>query len=232
MASEIDYRGKGMSYRLKYFIDKLDASASLRPALSRGHRMIYVQKGSGDMSGKPLSAGQGGYFATDLTVTAGPEGVTLFRWDLTKQSADGALLEGNGVQSTLRMDREIWSLDLRADSQWLFRLDKINIPAGTVADLHTHPGPGIRALLSGTFSVRQASEDGKALAAGDPWWETGIEAVIATADKTQTSTFMRCMVLPAQYVGASDTAHWLRARIHIDSSWKVWTLLADEIVTV
>ena len=79
----------------------------------------------------------------------------------------------------LRMARVITSLHMPPGSQWLFRLDQINTPAGRIADRHQHPGPGIRCLLEGSFNVQQDAESVRDVAPGDAWWETGSDTVIA-----------------------------------------------------
>jgi hypothetical protein len=127
------------------------------------------------------------------------------------------------------MAREIWSLKIDDGSKWLFRLDRIDNPPGAVADVHTHPGPGIRALLAGSFRCKQPSDDGAAKEPGDPWWETGVEAVISTADEQVTSSFLRGMVLPVEFRGRPDTAKWLRQPPPVQGGWQ---LHVDEIIAL
>ena len=42
--------------------------------------------------------------------------------------------QGESVLTHLRMARVVTSLDMQPGSQWLFRLDQINTPAGRIAD--------------------------------------------------------------------------------------------------
>ena len=128
------------------------------------------------------------------------------------------------------MSRHLRSLALTEGSEWLFWLDVINNPPGAVADVHTHQGPGIRALLSGAFRCRQPSEDGAADCPGDPWWESGIEAVISTPHETEISKFLRCMILPLSLKGSGNSGVWHRNKIAPPPGWPIWALHVDEPV--
>jgi len=217
-----------MTYTLSYYDETFAAGATADP-LPAAHRILYVHSGAATINGQDVSAENAVYAGGAVTTTAGPDGARILRWDLAPTETPAAPSSGDGVATRLRMAQEIWSLDIPQGSQWLFRLDMIDNPAGVVADVHTHPGPGIRALLYGTFHVRQPSEDGAATEPGDPWWESGVEAVISTPSETEDSGFLRCMVLPTEYRGRPDTANWLRRPLRIHSTWKLYV---DEIVTL
>ena len=76
------------------------------------------------------------------------------------------------------------------------------------ADYHTHPGPGIRALLGNAFNVRQASDEGTARFPGDLFWETGVEEGISTpiGPPGSDTDFVRCLIFPLECEDRSDTA--------------------------
>ena len=97
------------------------------------------------------------------------------------------------------------------------------------ADCHTHPGPGIRALLSGVFDIKQTSEDGGGEEPGDPWWETGTETVISTPVTEEGVEFLRDMILPVEFEGRPDTADWKRVLPKEKSEWKLYV---DETITL
>jgi hypothetical protein len=219
-----------MSYFLSYYNDTIasDTTANLPDA----KRMIFVWKGSCSVSGMLLEAGMAAYCEGDAVIEASHTGAMLFRWDLSEGDAKDLPAETIRLGSMLRMSRELWSIEITTGSEWLFRLDLINNPPGQVADVHTHPGPGIRALLSGSFSCRQPSEDGSADCPGDPWWETGVEAVISTPHDTEISKFLRCMILPLELKGKGNSGVWYRKKIQPPPGWPIWTLLVDQVVKV
>lgn len=216
-----------MGYVLRYFNDELAPGS--RATLSACRRIVYVFAGTATVNGAKLQQGGACYADGPCTIVVGRDGAMMFRWDLAPAGTVELSVEGDDTASTLRMAREIWSLQIASGSRWLFRLDFIDNPAGVVADVHTHPGPGIRALLSGTFDVRQPSEDGRGRQPGDPWWESGVEAVISTPSRTQSSSFLRCMILPVEYEGRPDTAKWLRT---VPAARADWRLLVDAFVTL
>ena len=49
---------------------------------------------------------------------------------------------------------------------WLMRHDRIDFPAGGIAYRHTHPGPGIRYLLSGSVRIESGGEKPNAVSSG------------------------------------------------------------------
>lgn len=199
-----------MVYFLNYHDLRLKPGATRR--LSRGtHAIVFLYEGAASFNGQRLVKRGAVYTREGGALTAGAKGARIFYWQLSARASRAA-----------RMSQELWSLSIKKGSRWLFRLDSIDNPPGVVADVHTHPGPGIRALLTGTFRVRQPSEDGKGTKPGDPWWESGVEAVISTPSKTKRSAFLRCMVLPPAYKGRPDTAKWLRRPPKVRSGWKLY----------
>lgn len=232
-----------MTYYLDYYVDTIPAG--VKATIPAAMRMIYVYGGSvkfGDrqvdaapMKGNDYEADKACAFygAGETAITAGPGGATLFRYDLAEGSKADKFAAGDGVSSDMKMSREIWSLDIQKGSDWLFRLDYIRNPQGQTADVHTHEGPGIRTLLTGTFHCNQPSEEGRADQPGDPWWETGIEAVISTPSGDCPAKFLRAMVLPSELsVGPRMSGKFLRNKIPSEPGWKVWDCLVDKLVTL
>ena len=233
-------KGTEMAYYLDYYIDTIPAGASATVAAAK--RMIYVYSGSASIGGRTIHAPLNGeteadasaalYSDEETRITAGQHGTKLFRFDLVEDSKADKPVRGDGATSVIRMSREIWCLDIKQGSEWLFRLDYIRNPAGQTADVHTHEGPGIRALITGTFHVNQPSEEGRAAAAGDPWWETGIEAVISTPSGDEPAKFLRGMVLPRDMVDGRPSGKFLRKFPPAAPGWKVWELFVDRLVTL
>ncbi len=229
-----------MAYYLDYYIDTIPAGASATVAAAK--RMIYLYSGSASIDGRALhapsdgkteAAASAGLYSDGATrIIAGPEGAKLFRFDLVENSKADKPVHGGGATSAMRMSREIWSLDIKKGSEWLFRLDYIRNPAGQTADVHTHEGPGIRALITGTFHVNQPSEEGRAREVGDPWWETGIEAVISTPSGDVPAKFLRGMVLPKDMIDGRPSGKFLRTLPPAAPGWKVWEMFVDRLVTL
>jgi len=208
-----------MRYYLSYFNDVVGSGAALTLERLGGHRILYVHQGDATINGDAVPTDEAVYADDSVTIEAGDDGARIFRWELTK----GALPEPDNTESLLRMTREIWSLEIPEGSEWIFRLDRINHPSPDAADCHTHPGPGIRALLSGgPFIIEQTSESGGGTYAGDPWWETGPEVVISTPGTDVDVHFLRGMLLPLEFEGRPDTAVWLRDKPKQKSEWKLY----------
>jgi len=83
---------------------------------------------------------------------------------------------------------------------WLMRHDRIDFPPGGIAYRHTHPGPGIRYLLFGELAVESEGET-HTYRAGEPWFESGPEPVLATASSTKDTAFARVLLLPPEWAG-------------------------------
>jgi hypothetical protein len=218
-----------MTHTLVFYQDQLlqgAKSAPLRPT----HRMILVRHGRVRVGERVLAEGEALY-AADASVIAGEgEWSMLWRWELEQTGTPPNLLSGEEIHSIERMSREITSLDMKPGSRWLFRLDRIRMPAGRVTDPHVHPGPGIRCLLEGTFSAEQKSEAVPQRLPGDPWWEVGPDEVVARGAPTMRTRFMRGMILPEKFSGGTETATWLDSKKPPASGH--WTLFVDHSITV
>jgi len=89
-------------------------------------------------------------------------------------------------------------LDPFAD--WVVRCDRVDFPLGGIAYPHTHPGPGIRYLLAGELEVE--SEGRTAFyGTGGAWFESGPDPVTARASAHIETSFVRVLVLPAEWAG-------------------------------
>jgi hypothetical protein len=105
------------------------------------------------------------------------------------------LEEGGGAAA--RLDAE---LELDPSVEWLLRCDRVDFPPGGVAYLHTHPGPGIRCLLSGEIRI---DTEGRSSTYGplEAWFERGPEPVFAAASEREETAFVRVMLLPREWEG-------------------------------
>jgi quercetin dioxygenase-like cupin family protein len=87
--------------------------------------------------------------------------------------------------------------------QRLMRCDRVDFPPGGVAYQHTHQGPGIRVLLTGTIRI-ETGDSSRHYEPHQAWFEPGPEPVFAAGSETQPTAFVRCMVLPARLRGHSS----------------------------
>jgi len=108
------------------------------------------------------------------------------RFELETEAGTGALLAAE--------------VDPDPGEAWLLRCDRVDFPPGGIAYRHTHPGPGIRCLLTGRIRIESAGEthDYGPL---EPWFESGPEPVLATTSETEPSAFVRVLLLPREWEG-------------------------------
>lgn len=85
-------------------------------------------------------------------------------------------------------------------TDWLMRHDRVDFAPGGIAYRHTHPGPGIRWLLFGAITIDSEGET-TTYGPGEPWFERGPDPVLATTSATESSAFVRVLLLPAGFAG-------------------------------
>lgn len=161
-------------------------------------RAIYVASGQPTINGRIVPSDEGIVAVDGLTISAGDEGATLWRFEVVQAAVAAEPLGGRGhlrLAHAIRPDRIAEDL--------LLRLDSVAFPAGGCALLHTHQGPGIRCLKEG--SIRIDTEGlSSSYAPGGAWFEAGPDPVFAQADGQTASRFIRAMVLPRALMGASS----------------------------
>ena len=122
-------------------------------------------------------------------------------------------------------DALVWEIDERPEGDWLVRCDRVDFPPGSVAHLHTHPGPGLRVLLEGRIRIDTHGESHE-YRPFEWWYETGPDPVFAAASETEPTSFVRVLVLPAEWAGKrtityvdpadDDKPRLQRARIYLE----------------
>jgi quercetin dioxygenase-like cupin family protein len=184
-----------MPYHLRLFADRLAAGEALE--LGAGPvRALYVRDGGATIvSGgsvaalAPNSAWQG---AGALALTGGAGGAQILRFELVAAAPDhGAPII---VSPPLALDPR---------GQYLLRCDRVEFPPGGVAYRHTHQGPGLRCLVAGAIRI-DAGGASHAHRPGEAWFENGVDPVFAAGSDTDTTAFIRVMVLPRALVGKSS----------------------------
>jgi hypothetical protein len=190
--------------KLRLYIDRLSAKASLGP-LSKTNRVIYVCEGTAAVRGANVAASlaencawQG---AVDVTITAGPAGARLLRWELSP--SNGETKSASGVESRLTLEAEP---RIEPGVAYLMRCDRVDFPPGGVAYTHTHEGSGIRCLQSGRIRIDTQGHDFWVEPNG-AWFETGVDPVFAETRQDGTSHFIRVMILPRAFSGKSSITY-------------------------
>ncbi len=217
-----------MPFSMKFYQDQLVGGGASERPLPALHRLIYVRHGAVAANGQKMEAGACAYFGDGVSLEAASDWAHVWRWELDQPNGDPALLAGEGVLSDLRMARAITMLELEPGSRWLFRLDSITSAAGRVTPRHRHHGPGIRCLYQGTFNVQDATEAVRDVLPGQPWWESGVDTVVAWHSRQMPAIFIRGMVLPVELEGT------------ISNIWEsdgpapkaAWRLFLDEVITL
>jgi len=100
----------------------------------------------------------------------------------------------------------VWELTDRPAEDSVIRCDRVDFPPGSVAHLHTHPGPGLRVLLTGRIRIETQGES-REFKPFEWWYETGPDPVFAAASGTEPTAFVRVMVLPAEWAGKRTIAY-------------------------
>jgi hypothetical protein len=110
----------------------------------------------------------------------------VWQLDHDEAEADGALLSAR--------------VALDPFAHWVMRCDTVVFPLGGVAYRHTHPGPGIRFLLGGELEIRTHGSS-SFYGPGGAWFESGPDPVEAYASSHLETSFVRALVVPAEWAG-------------------------------
>lgn len=180
---------------------------SLPPVyLPAAARALYVVEGSLTVEFEEGAAHHGSdsvwIGSMAVACVAGPQGAKLWRWELVGAAAasDGLLQSSPGAVSTLKLAAP---LSLDDQQSWLMRCDRVNFPPGGVALTHVHQGPGIRCCLKGEITI-EAGGHQSVHGPGQAWLEVGHEPVLAPTTERESTSFIRCFLLPRACKGRSS----------------------------
>ena len=87
------------------------------------------------------------------------------------------------------------------------RCDRVEFDLGGEALPHRHRGGGIRCLLAGALELRVEGEPDRTITPGQAWFESGREPVYARASSGETTSFVRCSILPSETRGRSSIVY-------------------------
>src|SRR5271163_1812774 len=164
--------------------------------------MIYVVHGSILIADRPMhrDEGFGGDAAT--RIKGGPEGTTVWRWELAAENSPAIAETGLSITSHEKLSVR---LDTLPKGALLLRGDSVAFPPGGCAFLHRHQGPGIRCLLEGGIRIDTHGRS-TSYGPGGAWYETGPDGVFEQAADRPTP-FVRVMILPRAYLGKSSVEY-------------------------
>ena len=180
------------------FEDSLSGGASLKlPALPR---MVFVVHGAVTIDGKPFGEGEAWNGEGAVSLAAGKDGVTLWRYELAASGSQPGAGSGAGVRSREKLSAVLETIP---QGELLLRGDSVAFPPGGCAFLHKHWGPGIRCLIDGGIRIDTLGHS-TSYGPGSPWYETGADPVFAQAAMDRPSRFIRVKVLPRSLIGKSS----------------------------
>jgi hypothetical protein len=166
-------------------------------AVPPANRVLYAHVGTvgvrHDGADSPLGTGGAWHGAGACTLSAGPDGATVLRWELVTGGAAG--------EGELLLEH---TLELAPGAAWLMRCDRVDFDPGGVALPHRHRGGGIRCLVAGELEVTVGDAAPRRVRPGEAWFESGREPVVARASATEPTCFIRVAILPAEIRGQSS----------------------------
>lgn len=186
-------------YVLRLCEDVMGAGGSVE-GLGAVSRVMYVVAGDivvrSDGTEAAVAAGAAWFGAGAVVVTAGRGGARVWRWEV-----------GRGLVE--RVGRVVLEhgIELDGGGLYLMRADRVEFEVGGVALRHGHKGGGIRCLLAGALEVTVGDGAARMMRAGDAWFESGREPVLAKASSEVPTSFVRVSVLPREIRGKSSIVY-------------------------
>jgi quercetin dioxygenase-like cupin family protein len=183
-------------YTLRLFVDTAMATDAAMRLGSGINRVLYVAAGSIAVTtadGVCSLSSNSAWHGRGASVRPGGDGARVLRFELIAENGgDASDPDGEAVfQAPIRID---------PSKTYLMRCDRVDLPPGSVRQLHVHAGPGIRYLMSGGFHVETLGRTFD-LSPGQAWFETGPDPVFAASSRTEASSFVRLLVLPSEFLG-------------------------------
>ena len=214
-----------MGHTLRLFTDRFapGEAATILPAI----RVLYVVEGSLNVRAAGISASLDPNSAWcgigEFAVSAGKSGAKVLRWEVAADTnAPAARL---GSHSTLSLAAPI----VLPAPQVLLRCDRVEFPPGGEALTHVHQGPGIRCLLTGSIRIDSTGVS-HTYGPGDAWFESGPEPVYAAASATESTAFVRVMILPRTCHSKSSIRYVRPEDVDKPKNQK-YQIFADELIS-
>ncbi len=191
-----------MSYEIRLSRMRADKGSVAKPMGPALNRIFYVLEGRLGIDGGELAVDQACHSAASPQLRA-IETSSFLCWELAEAGAPPGAISATAVGGEALLTGPVTGLDPGDGKQWLMRCDSVSFPPGGCALTHVHQGPGIRYVLEGSIEI---DTDGAKTprAAGEPWFESGPDAVFAKADWDVPTRFIRVMILPRAFLGRSS----------------------------
>jgi hypothetical protein len=185
---------------LRLYEDSLSSANTVRFRLPALPRIIFIVHGAAMIDDKPVAAGEAWHSEAAVTIRPGPEGVTCWRWELSRGDAGSTVASAPGMTTHEKLTA---FLETMPKGDLLMRGDSVSFPPGGCAYLHKHQGPGIRCLIEGGIRIDVRGRS-TSYGPGSAWYETGPEPVFAQTAADKPSRFIRVMILPRELLGKSS----------------------------
>jgi hypothetical protein len=185
---------------LRLYEDVLSTTEAIPFKLPPLARFIFVVYGSAAVAGTTVKAGEAWQGSGEATVKPGPEGVTCWRWELSRGDVGSTVASAPGMMTHEKLTAFLETLPR---GELLMRGDSVAFPPGGCAYLHVHQGPGIRCLIEGGIRIDTRGRSAS-YGPGGAWYEAGPDPVFAQAAQDRPSRFIRVMILPRSCLGASS----------------------------
>jgi len=185
---------------LRLYEDVLSTAATIAFRLQPLPRFIFVVHGGAIIGGKPVKASEGWQGAGEVIVKPGPEGVTCWRWELSRGDMGSTIASAPGMVTHEKLTA---FLETMPKGELLMRGDSVAFPPGGCAYTHVHQGPGIRCMIEGGIRIDMRGRS-TSYGPGSAWYETGPDPVFAQAAEDRPSRFVRVMILPRALLGKSS----------------------------
>ncbi len=185
---------------LRLYEDVLSNADNVELRLPPLPRFIFVVHGAAVIDGKPFGSGEAWQGEAAVVVKPGPQGVTCWRWELTRGDNGSTTANAPGMTTRAKLSAFLETLPKGA---LLMRGDSVAFPPGGCAYAHVHQGPGIRCLIEGGIRIDTRGRS-TSYGPGGAWYEPGPEPVFAQAANDRPSRFIRVMILPRALLGQSS----------------------------
>jgi hypothetical protein len=185
---------------LRLYEDVLSSAEIVEFRLPPQARFVFVVQGDAVIKGKALRAGEAWQGEDTVTVKPGPQGVTVWRWELSRGDRGTTTANAPGM---ITHEKLTAYLDTLPKGELLMRGDSVGFPPGGCAFTHVHRGPGIRCLIEGGIRIDTHGRS-TSYGPGGAWFEAGPDPVFAQAAEDKASRFIRVMILPRALAGKSS----------------------------
>ena len=185
---------------LRLYEDVLSSAGNAEFRLAPVPRFIFVVHGAAEIDGKAVNAGEAWQGEGAATVTPGPEGVTCWRWELTRGDRGSPVACAPGIMTHEKITA---FLETMPKGELLMRGDSVAFPPGGCAYTHVHQGPGIRCLIEGGIRIDTHNRS-TSYGPGGAWYESGPDPVFAQGAADRPTRFIRVMILPRALQGKSS----------------------------